>query len=188
MRIKPEGDGTRIRNPQEDSRLLNCRIFARRESFALLTWGPKPGNAQSRIRAKLNARVAPAPLDPNSSRGVTPGLIDPNGPDTPANRVRLPFEAKRKPRRRKAPATLGLISDDDDDNAEANTPQPQSPPPATSTSKNRRPPLDPRSETAIKAHRLLIVGTKGKRALEPGASTNYEDWSASNSSDGEETL
>lgn len=180
MRMRPK-DGVRDRSVQVDTRALNVRIFGRRKAFSILSWGGKPGKAQGGIRAKLNARLAPS--NPNSSRGITPGLIDPNGPDTAANRVPLPNkrvadqtqgdqEDQTEEDQVTAAATAPQDAASDDDGSESDT-----------EVKSR-----PRSEIEILADRLLIVATKGPRVLEPGASDNFEDYSPISSSGDESTI
>ena len=119
----------------------------------------------------------PGAIEGNSSRGVTPGLIDPTGPDVEANRVPLPDPKARKVNRQlrnaaytaQGPSTasdfhLSEVESSSESSTADHAPEP------TSTS-NRR------TSTDILADRLLIVATQGARALEPGASTNFEEWS-----------
>ena len=165
MRMRPK-NGERERSMAVDSRTLNTRIFVKREAFAILSWGSKPGKAKDEIRTKLNDRVAPSDY-PNSSRGITPGLINPSGPDTPRNRVPLPNKTIEDQTEEKqvtivATADEDAVSDDGDSGS------------ATV--------VMPRSEIDIAADRLLIVATKGPRVLEPGASANFEDYSPVTSS------
>lgn len=108
----------------------------------------------------------PGAIEGNSSRGVTPGLIDPMGPDVEANRVPLPNF--RKPYNKKAKdgkASKKSVSESSggDSSTDDDTPEPSS--------------ARGRTSTEILADRLLIVATQGARALEPGASTDFEEWS-----------
>ena len=199
MRIRPIG-GVRERSVQVDTRTLNVRVFCKRDPFAILSWGGKQGKTQDGIRAKFNARIAPA--NPNSSRGMTPGLIDPNGPDTPANRVPLPNKTSGDQTQEDpftAPATAHQDADSDDAGQlllkkliEGQTQEEQATAHEDATSDDEDSESDtevgsrPRSGIEIAADRLLIIATKGPRVLEPGASDNFEDYSSTSSSDDEE--
>ena len=119
----------------------------------------------------------PGAIEGNSSRGVTPGLIDPTGPDVDANRVPLPDSGDRKLNRKlrdeaytaqgpstASPSHLSEVESTPESSTADHAPEP-------SSAINRR------TSTDILADRLLIVATHGARALEPGASTNFEEWS-----------
>ena len=109
----------------------------------------------------------PGAIEGNSSRGVTPGLIDPTGPDVEANRVPLPNFRKPYYRKDKEGRTSKQSvgeSSGSDSSTDEDTPEP-------SSARKRR------TSTEILADRLLIVATQGARALEPGASSDFDEWS-----------
>ena len=200
MRIRPSW-GVRDRSVQVDTRNLNVRVFIKREPFAIMSWGGRQGKTQDGIRAKFNARIAPANL--NSSRGMTPGLIDPNGPDTPANRIPLPNPNKTigdqtQDDQVTAPATAHQDADVDHVGqlllrnlieGQAQEEQATAHEDAIADDEDAESDTEvgsrPRSEIEIAADRLLIIAIKGPRVLEPGASDNFEDYSSTSSSEDE---
>ncbi|CAF9921038.1 MAG: hypothetical protein HETSPECPRED_004414 [Heterodermia speciosa] len=175
MRIRP-ANGSRTRDVQVDTRALNARIFNKRKEFGILSWdNSRGGKDEDSIAERLSAY--PGAIERNSSRGVTPGLIDPTGPDVAANRVPVPDTSRKPYNKAGGPSNLAantqnssvspLSSMSDLGSSLEHTPEP---PPAA---RDQRNPVD------FLADRLLIAASKGVRALEPGASTNFEDWSPS---------
>ena len=105
---------------------------------------------------------------------MKPGLIDPTRPDVDANRVPLP--------ERKAPKSYQKHRDHTASQIALSSPRPplsDLESALSSSSEDTSAPSsvgDRRTSTEILVDRLLIVATNGARALERGASTNFEDW------------
>ncbi|KAL8796515.1 MAG: hypothetical protein Q9195_001189 [Heterodermia aff. obscurata] len=201
MRMRP-AEGLRTRDAAIDTRAMNARIFHKRNEFAILSWdNSRGGKDEDLIVEKLCAY--PGAIESNSSRGVTPGLIDLTGPDVETNRVPLPNAQSRKIDRalRDSLASENGKSPQESAGPAVEPYAPTNPPTNAQTasdslsydasdvesslssifSARRTPePSSPRrrrTSTEILADRLLIVATKGARSLAPGASTNFEEWS-----------
>ena len=102
---------------------------------------------------------AKRPRGPNKKRRdhSAGAAAEPQGPST------LPVDARTAPVSR----STGLSDLDSSLNSSSADDTP-----APSSARKRR------TSTEILADRLLIVATQGARALEPGASTDFEEWSA----------
>ena len=89
MRMEPEiGDRTDLSDvrKRDSLNMQCCRTF--NVKFCMTSWHLK-GN-RGRPRQDVLALLSPAQITANTTRGVTPGLIDPALGDTPNNRVPLP--------------------------------------------------------------------------------------------------
>lgn len=86
MRMDYVGDRT-TRTMSDFVTFVRQRSGRQREKFSILSWAAKskPGP-----RELLLARLTPHQVKNNTTRGTTPGLIDPLLSDAPANRIALP--------------------------------------------------------------------------------------------------
>ncbi|KAG7005139.1 hypothetical protein G7Y79_00021g050060 [Physcia stellaris] len=87
MRQMPE-QGIRMCSSDIDSNRLARKISRHRKTFCVLNWYGR-GSA-ARLAEKLCEKLSLEQLQKNSTRGTTPGLIDPKKGDVPGNRVPLP--------------------------------------------------------------------------------------------------
>ena len=89
MRQRPK-DGVRSAESQRaEHNRLYVRVRSNREAFSILNWYPKP-NTGLEYTDRIRARFSPQQLRDNSSRGVTPGLINLEKGEVPGNRVPIP--------------------------------------------------------------------------------------------------
>ena len=86
MRQRPR-NGKRQESHKEEYKRLYSRVRTNRETFSVLEWYCKPDTG---LESVIRARYGPQHLLNNSSRGVTPGLIDLKKGDVPGNRVPIP--------------------------------------------------------------------------------------------------
>ena len=91
MRQMPE-QGIRTRTGHLESKRLASRISPHREPFCVLDWYGR--RRAARLAEKLCEELCLEQLQKNSTRGITPGLIDPKKGDVPGNRVPLPGPRK----------------------------------------------------------------------------------------------
>ena len=66
---------------------LQQRVGKQRERFSILSWRDRSTMASCASRELLLSRLTPHQIENNTTRGLTPGLIDPMLPDVPANRI-----------------------------------------------------------------------------------------------------
>lgn len=71
-------------------KLLQQRVAKQRERFSILSWRDKSTMVSPAPRELLLSKLTPRQIENNTTRGLTPGLIDPLLPDVPANRIALP--------------------------------------------------------------------------------------------------
>lgn len=88
MRQMPE-QGIRRRTRDHDTKRLASMIDRHREAFCILDWYSNRG-AKAHLAEKLCEKVSLEQLQKNSTRGITPGLIDPKKGDVKENRIPLP--------------------------------------------------------------------------------------------------
>lgn len=97
--------------------MLVCR---NRPPFKMITWEPRPDALGHDTKDTVSELLTPQQIQHNTTRGHTPGLIDPNLPDTPRNRIPIPTRLSNagqhkgprrpggaKPRKRRERATVG---------------------------------------------------------------------------------
>lgn len=88
MRQRPK-TGTRTKDPRDDKARLRNRFETHREAFCVLNWKTVGKNTPSAVTDRIRARFTLQQIHNNSSRGVTPGLIDLSKGEVPGNRVPL---------------------------------------------------------------------------------------------------
>ena len=67
---------------------LQTRCSRGRATFTMLSWRERPKKSkESKTRADVMKQLSPDQIANNTTRGSTPGIINPLLPDTPANRV-----------------------------------------------------------------------------------------------------
>ena len=106
MRQRPQ-DGIRKESHNVEAHRLGQRIRCQRDLFSILEWYPK-GDTASEATDKIRARFSREQLLNNSSRGVTPGLIDPEKGEAPGNRVPIP-RLKNLPGTSTSPSTTQVF-------------------------------------------------------------------------------
>jgi len=73
----------------QNRRLNNDSNRRWKPDFHLLPW-TSSGARTPKTETKIEEAIGPALVAANSTRGMTPGIINPAGPDVPANRVPFP--------------------------------------------------------------------------------------------------
>lgn len=126
MRMEYAGKRANARTEQVFKNTMNMDIARMRTRFNMLSWRDSR-ISKSAKRDEVLARLNDQQKQANSTRGSTPGLIDPSLPDTPQNRVpipltrkgRLPYSTKKTAKANKpvriAPRKRKYDEDDDDD-------------------------------------------------------------------------
>ena len=88
MRQMPK-QGIRVRAHHHDGKRLAGLVHSHREAFCVLSWPMHQGNDEP-FAQKILSKFSNEQLQNNSSRGSTPGLIDPTKDDVPENRIPTP--------------------------------------------------------------------------------------------------
>ena len=87
MRQMPD-NGNRSRTAFQEAHALQQSAGRERAAFAILSWFAR--NHNTKIENTILARLTPAQVAANTTRGTTPGPVDPSLPDGPHNRILLP--------------------------------------------------------------------------------------------------
>lgn len=111
MRMENKGGKREMTTKKFINQHLNTDAYrVQRPAFTMLGWHAKGKSAGNNVRERaVLAKLSQAQIAANTTRGTTPGLVDPALGEAPGNRIALPvFERgkgkKRGPNKKKAEA------------------------------------------------------------------------------------
>lgn len=165
--------GSRVHYADRDFRNLYLnnplsRVF--RPKFKILSWHGRPTNAQERLRAILSQ----AQIDANTTRGTTPGLVDPGNPNGP--RIPLPV-ANQNEGQRLGKRRLEGRQSTSPENSGSSTSKPNDQSPTEELSSTQPPPIFPgQIRRQVQIPRLPTHQEGAPRGIHPSAMGLYEQW------------
>ncbi len=95
MRMDYVGDRA-SKTKQSFMNVLQDHSRRARVKFSILSWRVNCLELQPATNRAVLARLTQEQIDNRTTRGTTPGLIDPLLPDTPANRIPVPGNGNRR--------------------------------------------------------------------------------------------
>ena len=95
MRMDYVGDRA-SKTKQSFINVLQDQSRRARVKFSILSWRVNCPELQPATNKAVLARLTQEQIDNRTTRGTTPGLIDPLLPDTPANRIPVPGNRNRR--------------------------------------------------------------------------------------------